>query len=98
MEQNDFKMIDAHTKIEVLEDRFDRHLSDVKDSISNQNLKLEAISLSLTNLKVDLIKSVSEARIEQIKDSTGSKIGVAAISGTISAVMAFLVAWWRSPK
>lgn len=87
---------ETNTKVEVLIDRCNRDFSDLKESQKNQNIKLESITKSISDQKIELVKAVSDARIEQIKDATASKVGVAALSGTMGALGGFLLNWIRA--
>lgn len=60
MDENLAMIIDSKTRVEILEDRFDRHLTEIRDSIKELSGEVKKIGIYTNELEKNQIKQESQ--------------------------------------
>lgn len=80
----DMEIIKTSAKVEILEDRFERHLKEVKTQTENLCTKLDSLNSSVNSIHIDLIGKIGEARENQIKDDKATNLKIYTVNATIT--------------
>lgn len=85
-------IIRTASRVDILEERFDRHLSETKEQVKSLSEKVDNLSSKISQLNVDIIQSVTSARMDQMKSSNETNIKLYTVNGLIAAFVSFLTA------
>jgi hypothetical protein len=78
-------------RVEVMEDRFDRHLSEVKQAMDKSYTRIESIKDALPLLEIKLLNAINDTKVSQ-GESKGKLSQVGLIIGLIITLITSVVA------
>lgn len=94
---NSIKMtVEAYSRVQVLAERFDRHLNSIDQQHNYFNNKLDTLKSDLSNFKIDVLKELRNMRELQINDDRATNTKIYTINGIIAFLVSFFTAWFES--
>lgn len=81
----------AVIKIDILSERFDRHMEDHTEKFNTIFSKLDSLKDFNHNCRSEMFKRISEVELDGVKSNSASNMKIASISGGIAVVISILL-------